>query len=108
MRVFERPYLVKEKSPKSYTVAVGLSGVFGVLGVQHFYLGRHLLGLADLTLTALTIYFFFTDEYLFAIFFFSLDFLHTIIVTTQLIIGNFKDSEGRYVCYPGQKLNPYT
>ncbi len=99
---------MKEKSPKSYTVAVGLSAVFGVIGIQHFYLGRHLLGIADLTLTALAVYFFVIGEYLFAIFFFGLDFLHTIVVTTQLIIGSFKDGEGYYVCYPGQELNPYT
>jgi len=38
-------------SPKSYGVAVCLSTIFGVLGIHHFYLGRYLHGLLDVTMT---------------------------------------------------------
>ena len=32
------------------------------------------------------------------------DLIHSFAVTIMLLTGNFKDGEGRVVCYPGQKL----
>ena len=35
-------------SDRSYGVAVALCGIFGIVGIHHFYLGNHLHGLFDL------------------------------------------------------------
>ncbi|MDY6842826.1 MAG: NINE protein [Thermodesulfobacteriota bacterium] len=96
---------MKTESKKSYAIAVCLSAIFGVLGIQHFYLGRYLLGLADLTLSVLAFYFFISGQLLYALLFFSLDFSHTLVVTIRLLTGSFEDGEGHIVCYPGQELN---
>ena len=97
----------KTKSKKSYTIAVCLSAVFGTVGVQHFYLGRYFLGLMDLSLSILALYFFILGHFLYALLFFGLDFLHSLTVTIQLLTGSFEDGEGYTVCYPGQELNKY-
>lgn len=97
--------VVKEPSEKSYLVAVILSAIFGVMGIHHFYLGRYVEGIIDFTLFALTIYFFLVGNILWAAVFFAIDGLHTFIITIMLLTGSFKDGSGKYVCYPGQKLN---
>lgn len=94
----------KRRSEKSYPVAVCLSAVFGMVGVQHFYLGRFMEGLADVVLTGAWIYCFATDRPLEGMLFFAADFLHSMIVTIMLLTGSFRDSRGGYVCYPGQVL----
>ena len=93
-----------EKSEKSYTVAVCLSAIFGVLGIQHFYLGRWYEGISDVLLTIGWIYYFAIGRPLLGLLFLVLDLLHTLITTILLLTGNFKDGKGRYVCYPGQKI----
>ncbi len=100
----EGDLVVKRRSEKSYVVSVCLSAVFGMLGVQHFYLGRLMEGLADVTLTAGWVFAFATERPLLGVLFFGLDFLHSMIVTILLLTGSFKDGGGAYVCYPGQKL----
>ncbi len=95
-------------SGKSYGTAVILSGIFGFVGVQHFYLGRWLEGLLDLGLTICWIYSLVVGEILFAILFMLADFGHSFIVTIRLLTGSFADGQGRIVCYPGQKLGPHT
>lgn len=94
----------KIPSRKSYLVAVALSAIFGVMGVHHFYLGRWLEGLIDLTLFVLTIYFFATGNIGLALLFGGIDALHTFVITIMLLTGSFKDGKGNVVCYPGQKL----
>ena len=96
---------MKIKSKKSYAISVCLSAIFGVIGIQHFYLGRYLLGLIDLSLSVLTVYFFISGQLLYAFLFFGLDFIHTLVVTIQLLTGSFEDWKGHIVCYPGQELN---
>lgn len=91
-------------SDKSYTVAVCLSAIFGVVGIQHFYLERWLEGLFDLGLFIATIYLFVTGEPLWALLVGGIDALHTLIVTIMLLTGSFRDGRGKLVCYPGQKL----
>jgi len=91
-------------SDKSYTIAVCLSGVFGVVGIQHFYLGRLVEAVIDLGMFIATIYFLFSGQILYAIVIGSIDALHTLIVTIMLLTGTFRDGEGRLVCYPGQRL----
>ena len=92
-------------SEKSYAIAVSLSAVFGVVGIQHFYLGRWLEATIDLGLAILTVFFFLTGEPLTALLFGAIDALHTFIVTIMLLTGSFRDGQGRLVCYPGQRLN---
>lgn len=91
-------------SDKSYTIAVCLSAIFGVVGIQHFYLGRIIEGTLDLGLFIATIYLLIIGEPLWAILVGSVDALHTFIVTIMLLTGSFRDGEGRLVCYPGQRL----
>jgi TM2 domain-containing membrane protein YozV len=94
----------KIKSTKSYPVAVSISAVFGVLGIHHFYLGRHIEGVFDLTLSILAAYFYINGDIGIAVIAFALDSIHTFIITIMLLTGSFKDGKGHYVCYPGQVL----
>ena len=93
-----------EPSDKSYAVAVSLSAIFGVVGIHHLYLGRYLEFAIDFTLLALTIYFYFSGELLFAIICGAIDGIHTFVITIMLLTGSFKDGKGKLVCYPGQRL----
>jgi|TARA_B110000438_G_scaffold301491_1_gene356510 hypothetical protein len=96
---------MKRRSKKNYATAVCLSGVFGVLGIQHFYLGRWYEGLADVILTFGWLYYFAVDRPLVALAFLGADLLHTFISTIILLVGAYKDGTGAYVTYPGQKLS---
>lgn len=98
MNLYEQP------SDKSYTIAVCLSAIFGVIGIQHFYLGRWVEATIDLCLFIGTVYFFFTGQIGLAFLVGSIDALHTFIVTIMLLTGSFRDGHGRLVLYPGQKL----
>lgn len=93
-----------EPSGKSYTIAVCLSAIFGVVGIQHFYLGRYVEATIDLGLFIATIYFIVTGQIALAILFGAADALHTLIVTIMLLTGSFRDGRGRLVMYPGQKI----
>ena len=93
-----------EVSRKSYAVAVCLSGIFGVAGIQHFYLGRWVEGMLDLTALAATFYLLLTGQIVWAILVGAADALHTLVVTILLLTGSFDDGDGKRVCYPGQKL----
>lgn len=90
-------------STKKYSTAVVLSAVFGVIGVQHIYLRRWGEAALDIGLT-LTALFFLTigNEPLIGAAVLGLDMLHTIVVTTLLLIGKFRDGSGKIVAYPGQ------
>ena len=95
---------IEQPSEKSYVIAVCLSAIFGVVGFQHFYMGRYLEATIDLGLFILTLYFFFTGQMLLAVIVAVIDGLHTLIVTFMLLTGTFRDGGGRLICYPGQKL----
>jgi hypothetical protein len=97
----DRPY-----SPKSYGLAVALCGIFGTLGVHHFYLGNWLHGLFDVGLAAGAIFFFLagaaTDNFgLIALAFILviIDWLHTVIIFYRLIIGEQRDAAGLTVTF---------
>ena len=94
----------EQVSDKSYTIAVCLSAIFGVVGIQHFYLGRWFEALIDLSLFVVTIYFIFSGQFMLAILTGAIDAIHTFIVTIMLLTGSFRDGRGRLVPYPGQKL----
>ena len=93
-----------EVSKKSYVIAVCLSGIFGVVGIQHFYLERWIEAIVDFSLFVATIYLFLTGQFLLALLVGAIDALHTLIVTILLLTGSFNDGHGRRVCYPGQTL----
>lgn len=95
---------LETRSDKSYGVAVSLSAVFGVLGIQHFYLERWLEATIDFSLAIGTVVFFLMGEPLMALLVAAIDAMHTFIVTIMLLTGSFRDGHGHLVCYPGQKL----
>ena len=98
------PLDLQTPSPKSYAIAVSLSAIFGVVGIQHFYLGRWLEAFIDLGLATATVILFVIGEPGWALLVGAIDALHTFIVTIMLLTGSFRDGQGRPVCYPGQKL----
>jgi len=94
-----------ESSDKKYGVAVALSGVFGLLGIHHFYLGRFFHGLVDLSLTLTGVYFLMGEQEVLGWSILAVDYIHTVVVMIMLLIGAYKDSQGKIVTYPGQKIN---
>ena len=97
-------------SEKSYGTAVCFSGVFGLLGIQHFYLGRYALGFFDLGLSIGAMAFFLlgdsTADFVFGAILLAIDAVHSIYVLVKLLAGEYEDGEGRLVMYPGQKVRP--
>ena len=85
-------------SRKKYGVAVGLCGVFGMLGIHHFYIGNILHGVFDLSLLIIGIVLFSTSEYggLGALLL-VIDFIHTAVVFFRLITESQKDSYGKII-----------
>ncbi|MCC4833692.1 TM2 domain-containing protein [Shewanella sp. 1_MG-2023] len=95
------------KSDKKYATAVILSGIFGVLGIHHFYCGRVLHGFFDLTLAIVGIILIqFGDVTLTLIGagLILIDVIHTVVVTFMLLVGSYRDGKGKLITYPGQKI----
>ena len=90
-----------EYSQKKYGVAVALAGVFGILGVHHLYLKRWGEAALDIGLTVTAIALMDSSPGI-ALAVFLLDVLHTVVVTSLLLIGKWRDGDGRIVAYPGQ------
>lgn len=86
-----------EKSPKSYGIAVTLCGVFGVLGIHHFYLEDYAHGAADLGLFVLAVFLFSQGSLGLAAVAMLLDAVHSIIIFYYLIIEKWRDGQGRPV-----------
>lgn len=86
-----------EKSPKSYGVAVSLCGIFGVLGIHHFYLEDYLHGFADLGLFIIAVTFFIQGNDGLAGLVLLADALHSVIIFYYLIIEKWRDGQGRPV-----------
>lgn len=99
-----------QPSEKSYATAVCFSGVFGLLGIQHFYLGRTLLGFLDLGLSIGAFVLIYgsesTEGILFGVLLLVIDVIHSLYVFVKLLAGEYEDGEGRLVMYPGQKIRP--
>ena len=95
---------MEQRSEKNFAVAVCLSGVFGVIGIQHFYLGRYLEGSCDLGLSIFGYFSLMNGEIVLGVVALAIDGIHTFIVTILLLPGSFRDGPGKLVCYPGQKL----
>jgi len=86
-----------ETSPKSYGTAIILCGIFGVLGLHHFYLEDWLYGLADLALVILAVAFMVQGLDGLALLVIFLDAVHTIIIFYYLIVEKWRDGKGRLV-----------
>ena len=93
-----------KKSDKKYATAVILSGVFGTMGIHHFYCERYGMGLFDLALFLFTICFYIVGFPIAAGILLFIDIVHTVIVTYLLLVGEYKDGDGNLICYPGQKI----
>lgn len=89
-------------SDKKYVVAVSLSAIFGIFGIQHFYLERWGLGILDLSMSIVGITLISMDIWWGGLIL-VIDFIHTIIVTYKLLVGEFRDGDDKIVPYPGQK-----
>ena len=92
-------------SPKSFGVAVSLCGVFGILGIHHFYLGNIVHGLIDFLLFVAAMVCFFNNSdgwILFGMLLLMIDIGHSVWVMYMLFTGRTHDSKGKLVAYPGQ------
>lgn len=92
------------RSTRKYHVAVIISGIFGVLGVHHFYLGRWLLGFVDIGLALVAFTAFVNEHVAVAVAIFAIDAVHSLFTTVQLLVGAYRDGDGKLVCYPGQRI----
>ncbi len=92
------------KSTKKYTTAVILSALFGIMGIHHFYVGRWEMGILDFGLFLGTVLCFASDFFLIAGGMLLIDIIHTIIVTYLLLVGQYKDGQGKLIAYPGQHI----
>ncbi|WP_194944980.1 NINE protein [Shewanella sp. TC10] len=95
------------KSEKNYATAVILSGIFGILGIHHFYCGRVLHGFFDLSLAIVgltLIQFDDTTLTMLGVGLILIDVIHTVVVTFMLLVGSYRDGQGKLITYPGQKI----
>lgn len=91
-------------SPKKYVTAVCLSGIFGLLGIHHFYLGRWIHGFVDFSMTIGSVILIAAGLDLLGIILLCIDVIHTFVVSILLLVGAYKDGNGDVVTYPGQNL----
>ncbi|SDH46908.1 TM2 domain-containing protein [Roseospirillum parvum] len=94
------------ESPKSFGVAVALCGIFGVVGIHHFYLGNIVHGLIDLGLLVGGLSLIFLGQITLdpmlvglGVVVLLIDALHSLVVMVRLIIGKAHDGKGRPVRY---------
>ena len=94
-------------SPKSYGTAVALCGVFGVVGVHHFYIGNYLHGIVDFLLfvTGLSCVLYSEDPVviLLGVVLVLADVIHTGVIMYLLFVGKQRDGDNLLIRYPGQK-----
>jgi hypothetical protein len=97
--------LQAEFSDKSFSAAVALCGIFGTVGLHHFYLGNIVYGVLDLGLFVGSMICFFSGDVslqILGLILILMDALHTLFVFYKLIVGQQLDGAGRLVTYPGQ------
>jgi len=84
-------------SGKNYGLAVALCGIFGTVGIHHFYIGNWFHGLIDLALFIAFLMLIMNGSVGLGLFVLSIDVLHTLFVFCKLIIGNQRDGNGRLI-----------
>jgi hypothetical protein len=91
-----------EISTKSYGSSVALCGIFGMLGIHHFYIGNWLHGIFDLSLFIFGFGLFSSSEQpqegLGALLL-IIDFFHTAHVFFKLIAEKQKDGDGKLIVF---------
>ena len=98
----------REYSDKSYVTSAVLAGIFGVIGMHHFYVGRWGHGLFDLSMTVLGFIAIISADG-FSVLMSSgillllLDLIHTVYFMYKLIVGEYRDGTGLIIPYPGQR-----
>ena len=90
---------IEEKSSKKYGVAVAFCGVFGLLGIHHFYLGNWLHGLFDAGLFFPFFVLLGAGLLVPAYLVLFIDAVHSIVIFYKLIVGNQRDGDGRLVTW---------
>jgi len=85
------------KSDKSYGTAVILCGIFGLLGIHHFYLENFVHGAIDLGMVIGAVVLFAMGMPLAAGLLILVDMLHSLIVFYLLITEQARDGQGRRV-----------
>lgn len=86
-----------EKSNVNYGTAVILCGVFGVLGIHHFYMRNYVHGMVDLGLFLLFVTLMIGGSDGLALLVLLVDGLHSLIVFYLLITEQARDGDGRLV-----------
>ncbi len=86
-------------SSKSYGVAVSLCGIFGIVGIHHFYIGNHLHGIFDLSLLIFGVLFLIAGDGLevLGVLLLFIDVIHTFVVFYRLITEKQKDGSGKLI-----------
>lgn len=102
--MFIKVCFILRPSSKSYVVSVCLSGVFGLLGIHHFYLGRWIHGFIDFSMTIVGVILIAAGLDLPGIIILCIDVIHTFVVTILLLVGAYNDGNGDLVTYPGQNI----
>lgn len=90
-------------SSKSYGIAVSLCGIFGVMGIHHFYIGKWAHGFFDLGLfiswMVLWIAGGSVSAMMLAAVLFAVDVIHTVYVFYRLITGQKTDGDGKVITH---------
>ena len=86
-------------SSKSYGVAVSLCGIFGIVGIHHFYIGNHLHGIFDLSLLIFGVLLLIVGDGLegLGVLLLVIDVIHTFVIFYRLITEKQKDGSGRLI-----------
>ena len=87
-------------SKKNYGTSIILCGIFGPLGIHHFYIGNYLHGIFDLSLLIIGVILLFSvseTQVVLGVILLCLDVLHTIIIFFKLIVENQKDGNGKLI-----------
>ncbi len=84
-------------SDKSYGTAVMLCGIFGILGVHHFYTENFIHGIFDLGMFIGAILLFAFGFPLLGIAFFVADIIHSVTVFYLLITEQAHDGQGNVI-----------
>ena len=86
-------------SSKSYGVAVSLCGIFGIVGIHHFYIGNHLHGIFDLSLLIFGVLFLIAGDGLEGLgaLLLVIDVIHTFVIFYKLITEKQKDGSGKLI-----------
>jgi hypothetical protein len=92
----------KNISSKNYGVSVSLCGIFGMLGIHHFYIGNWLHGFFDLLLLIFGVVLYSSSEQpqeAIGAILLMIDAVHTVLVFYKLIVENQKDGDGKLIVY---------